>query len=71
LLRKLRLCKLNLGAGSMVTCSDNAACDVKCTESCQVTCQPDTSCQLNCGPEDTMGMAGTECPDGRLVCGDC
>ena len=65
-------CKINLGPGSTVACMDSANCDIKCDDGgCEVTCGPETQCALNCGLEDG-GKPGTECPDGRLICGtDC
>lgn len=65
-------CKINLGPLSMVTCTDSARCDIKCDDGqCEVACEPSTDCALNCGEADG-GKPGTECPDGRLICGtDC
>jgi hypothetical protein len=65
-------CKINLGPGSTVDCTDSASCDIKCDDGdCEVRCGPSTQCALNCGEEDG-GKPGTECPDGRLICGtDC
>jgi hypothetical protein len=65
-------CKINVGPGSTVICKDSAHCEVKCDDGdCEVACDSGTNCSLNCGPDDG-GKPGTECPDGRLICGsDC
>jgi len=62
-------CKINLGPRSTVDCMDSAHCDIKCDDGdCEVSCGRDTQCALNCG-EEAGGKSGTECTDGRLICG--
>jgi hypothetical protein len=64
-------CKINVGPGSTIECKDSAHCDIKCDAGdCEVTCGSRTQCALSCGEKD--GKPGTECPDGRQICGiDC
>ena len=65
-------CKINLGRGSTVECMDSAHCNIKCDAGdCEVACSPNTQCALDCGEEGAT-KPGTECSDGRLICGtDC
>jgi hypothetical protein len=55
-----------MGAGSTVTCTDMANCDVKCDGACSVTCAGTAHCSVDCG-----GSATTPCAGGRVACGAC
>src|SRR6478609_6841699 len=67
-------CSVEVGPGSVVTCTSVNDCAVVCNGSCTVNCSGDCvvdcangGCDVNCGGN----ASATECKPGRFACGAC